>query len=582
MVAENDEIAIKIKADGAAETAKELDALTASLEKQRKTQEMIAKTAEQIKRNNVIDAIKKEAAEVNNLSAALQRNLAATQQSAAAIGNQTSGLEGLRAKLGPTVALLGTLGTAFSQLMPQASGTIGAIQKVAASMSQVMAFAGSGGSVAGPWGAVAGGIVGLISGIATAMGQAKTEADALAKATAENAKALGDYVEQITRLRGAMSAKISGTQNETDLRTRLLKGQGTEQEYKAEIATQNARLDNPYYSKAYTLTDLRKRAQIGTEADAIRDYVTQLAGQMSEVKGQGYAATSNAADKRTQELVLAGSDVKEGKTPQQAWAEYVNKVKNTKGADNSFAMEQLGGDPNEMSEFSAGVLRDQAPSDKAAAKRVDDAKRWKEMEIRINNETIEAINADREDAAAKDLARMNKRKDDLEKISQQEAAAQMAAVQMVTGASLKGISEVLKGKKLESGAILESLGDQFVAAGTGLIFTGLGLSANPFMPGSGAGMVSIGAAEVGFGLTLGAAGARMPGGSNSGGGGAGSAATGAGTVGAANDPYRNTFTPPGGGGPTIINLNFPTLLTPSAVDGARIEMAMAQARRVYG
>lgn len=41
----------------------------------------------------------------------------------------------------------------------------------------------------------------------------------------------------------------------------------------------------------------------------------------------------------------------------------------------------------------------------------------------------------------------------------------------------KAIAELLAGKELEAGAIIEGLGDEFVAAGEGLVFTDLGMTA---------------------------------------------------------------------------------------------------------
>jgi hypothetical protein len=93
---------------------------------------------------------------------------------------------------------------------------------------------------------------------------------------------------------------------------------------------------------------------------------------------------------------------------------------------------------------------------------------------------------------------------------------------------------------------------------------------------SGGAMVALGAAEMAVGLGLGAAGSAMQPPTASAGGTAGSTGD--------SSPIRSNASSNGdsGRGPTVIYIDMPTVVSPSAEDGMRIRQAIDAASRVYG
>lgn len=145
-------------------------------------------------------------------------------------------------------------------------------------------------------------------------------------------------------------------------------------------------------------------------------------------------------------------------------------------------------------------------------------------------------------------------------------AAQLAA---------KQLSEAVKGHKINGALILESLGDAMVAEGVRVMFQGAAMSLmGNFV--SGAGLLALGAAEMGVGLGLGAAGsAAQPPSATSGNG----AST---TPASPIHDTQQTSNSDSQRGPTIIYLNMPTVVSPSPEDGLRVQQAIDAASRVYG
>jgi len=155
---------------------------------------------------------------------------------------------------------------------------------------------------------------------------------------------------------------------------------------------------------------------------------------------------------------------------------------------------------------------------------------------------------------------------------QKELAFQSFAIVANVGA--KSLQDVVKGKKLEAGAIIESIGDSLFADGTANVLKAAALAWIPGYGWAAAGpLAAAGAAEIATGLAMGAAGARMTGGSQAGGKGGGAATPAAGTeLGRQSDQYSNI--PTTSGAPVVINIS---TLNPSREAGVAIYDSMRAA-----
>lgn len=560
----DDQIKIRIAAEGATQAAGEVDKLQKSLERQQKTQAMIAATTQQIQKQNMTASLKAEAAEVNNVAMALQRNQQAVQATAQAVNQFGVNTQQLRAKLSPAASLIGSLTSQLTVLAPEATGAARALQ--------VFGMAGSNflGVLGGGPGIVLGGAVAAIGALATYMASAKKEADDLAKATEANAKAMGTYLDQLTKLRGEVSAARSQIKSEGDLQNRLRSGQGTSEEYGTEIDLLQRRLSNQYYSDA-TLKGLLsarnrdewdRRQQMRARLERQRDQFTRFQSAAGE---QEAAARQIEFDRRTLELELEANPIEEkkgdGKNPYgPGWGPVSEQMENLRKLYNDNA--------NKIAEDDLRIAQEkrQAEADAFLAQMDEKARLTQEARER---------EAELEELAREQDAQSHARH--MQQLAAQRKMYQDTAVQssqIVAGAAIKSFQLMAKGQKAEVGAILEGIGDQIVAMGTGYIFKGIAESIllNP----QGPALIGVGTAAVGFGIGLGAAGARAPGGSSAGGAPANSNQFGA-------NPYSNPQSPVNENkGPTIININMPTVVSPSPEDGERVRRAIAEAERVYG
>lgn len=137
--------------------------------------------------------------------------------------------------------------------------------------------------------------------------------------------------------------------------------------------------------------------------------------------------------------------------------------------------------------------------------------------------------------------------------------------------AIRAANEAAKGHAMGKKAAVQAIGDALVARGTAAIAEGGIWSSVPFMWGSGTPMIAMGLAAIGTGMAMGAASRAIP----SGGGKAQSTGT----------PQLAPATPValdrtgGNAGPTVINVNVPTVLSASGEDGARVANALEQAKR---
>ena len=560
----DDAIKVKVSADGATTAASQVDKLTAALEKQRKSQELISKTSAEIKRQNVVDDLKRQAAEVNNLSAVFQRHNAAVANvngATAAFGNNT---QQLRARLGPAAALVGNLSSSFSVLIPEVGGASAAIKGAGMAAGQLLGVLGGGPGI------IIGGLVAGVAALGAYMASSKKEADELAKSTEANAKAMGSYLDQLQKLRSEVTAARQQQKGEGDLQKRLDSGLGSSDEYSDEIATMQKRLQNQYYSDA----SIAKLYQAGDRDELVK-------------RQQGRKYLQSRLDKYTR--FQSGADEQAGYADQIA-ADKKSAALDFEVAGTPEAGKAGKGDP--------GYLESQQQLEKLSEMQRDYAKNEADrvrLDAEVNKKT--QIDSFLDEYAQKDKimrdnwAREDQNKAQREQIEQVQHANHMRELaadrklyqdpfiqgtQIMAGAAIKSFQIMAKGQKAQLGMILEGIGDQAVAMGTMTIFDGIAKSIA--LDPRGPPLIGIGSAEVAFGLGLGAVGAHSAGGSASGGGGG---------RGAADNPFgprdTNAASPVNQNqGPTIININMPTVISPSAEDGLRMKEALDAMKRAYG
>jgi len=567
------EIKVKVGFDGATQAAAQVDKLTTSLERQRKTQQMISATTAQIQKQNVVDALKKEAEAVNGVTAALQKNQQAARQAAQAVESVGVNSQALRQRLSPAAALVGNLSNQFSVLMPGASGATKALQVFGMAGSQMLGVLGGGPGV------LIGGLVAGIGALATYMASAKTEADERVKSTEANAKAMGTYLDRIDALRSKVSAAYDQKKNNQDIRSRILSGEEQNPDSIAkELETQRARLKDPYYTGAEkearalslrtgdpsmgdALLDTRKG-----EARAILNDIAEIKKRLKDAQGNLELIKQQKSNK----LDVEGDIVAAGGLPESP--------KDTSEKDTADFAKSMALRESRQEQYEDMV---KASEDRIAEytrqqhqNTVNDAMLKVKDQVTANNAAIdEGLKIELDARAAKDT----QIKQSQDKLAKEHSVYQDLAIQgsqIVAGSAIKSFQAMAKGQKAQIGMVLEGVGDQAVAMGTMTIFDGLAKSI--MFDARGPALLGIGAAEVAFGIGLGAAGSRAPGGSSAGG-----APASANPLGA--NPYSNPTSPVNQDkGPTIININMPTVVSPSPEDGRRIQEALDAKMRVYG
>ena len=246
--------------------------------------------------------------------------------------------------------------------------------------------------------------------------------------------------------------------------------------------------------------------------------------------------------------------------------------------------------PNDDPSKMLAALDAEAKSRVDAQKQLEDASKEARKQHLDEMKALDKDYADFESSIAEQRVETERlRASEQEAIKEAEAQQDAARRQMMisiagaTANALTGeLAKMAKGHKANAGAMIESIGDFMVADGTRAMLQGAVMSANPLTPGIGGGLIAAGAVELAAGLALGAVGARS-GGSNSrpsGSGGAGSG-QGASAQGRATSPYASSGNALQGGSQTVI-VNMPTVVSPSAEDGRRVQQATEKANRVYG
>ena len=577
-MAEEDKIKIAVTAEGTAEAAEQLGMVTGALEKQKKTQDGINSTSADIGRKNRIEAIRAEAAQVNNLGAALRAAQQAAVPANDVLGRTAFQFGNVRSSAGAASALVGNLGRSFVTITPQAGAMVGGLQSAGMAMSQILGLVGGGPGI------ILGGIVAAVGLMATMFAKSAEEADKLAESTKKNGEELKAYLKTISDLKATIGERFSGQAGDAKYEKDFSSGKLSSSQYEIEqqaakelyeqrhdiqkklsLAVSESRGDD-----VIKLLTLKRRAwDAPARGEAARGFQTQAqareadaAANAAALKGMSGAQEIADADKDVNEAAktAAAKAAAEGAERMKAYQATQDKIAELMKASRSKEVAIEGMQIQNELQAKLQAIKDISEAQDAAA--AEDARR------------NHIAQAEKDRIAEQNLRNMQERNK-----AYTDAATNMASIGAST--SIKMFSELAKGHKLAIGAVLEGIGDQMVAEGTRVLFQAAAFAFIPGLQVSASGLAGVGAAEIVAGIAMGAAGARSEGGSSYSGG---AAASGGGAK-ATNyaDPFGQTARyGNAAGGPTTINVNFPTVLSPSAVDGARIQAAVRQANRVYG
>lgn len=580
-----EKIEIQVTAEGTTEAAKELDGLTASLERQKKTQDMINATSADLQRRVRIDAIKAEAKEANTLGLALTNVQAAGVPANDVLQKVGFQFGNIRAASGAASALVGNLGRSFTTMVPAASTLVSGMQSAGMAMSQFLGLVGGGPGI------VLGGVVAAVGFMATAFAKSSEEAERLAEQTKKNAEELKEYLKTIADLRGTIGSRFSAYAEKQKYEKDFGSGNLTSQQYA--IERQYAK---ELYARKGELEGKRDAA-FKSGDKATLDQMVALLVEVENAPARGERARGFESAAREREATLAtiekakeladanAEEVAERKKAAEA-AEKVLKEQQSKEDEARKAFASRGTSEGNAFLMGQGVdLAEKYAQESAAAIAAFEKKNTAEVEsYNRRAKLMQQIEEDRQKHASDlEKARKAEEKAALEASDAAYRDSAMNIAQIGASSTLKMFSELTKGHEVAIGAVLEGIGDQMVAEGTRVLFQAAAMAFFPPTAPFAAGLAGVGAAEIAAGLALGAVGARGNGGSSyQGAGGGASSSPESQRINYA-DPFGNTARYGSTAtGPMIVNVNFPTVLSPSAVDGARIRQATRKAMQVYG
>lgn len=620
----------KVSYEGQAEAAAGMLKVAEALERQKSATKAMDDAVAQSGYLARLASYRAEAAALNaeqdKQAATITKMSAAATENARQVGLQGQAVKETAMRF---AELGGNVSRAFSNLSPAVAQFQGVLDPMLRTLGGTLNVLGGGGGL----GIAAGGLVALVSGLGAAFGLAAKQADELAKQTRENAKALGNYQTQISALRGEVTQRISTDVGERERQQRLEGGKGTGDEYAVTVSELQALIkQKDEVTKA--LAQAYKEGDINTVRNlaSIRDAINQAPARIASYSRMGAAARSNAVDERAaaqanrqDQLEFAGALMDAGGMPakpeaaksandeasamqgriatNQAAIEAIRKM------EDDYRQERIA---EEEAARKDAFQRELAQSQDHIKQLLDKARELEanktalletnllEQRVLLEQqigETVTGLHArDAEEMlAAEELKRQAMSEtheqfmalqDEQYQIIQQNLQAERATraqvnqSMMALGTTLaqmtaKQLSEAVKGHKIQAAMIVEGLGDAMVAEGVRVMFQG----ATMMLLGnyaSGGGLLAVGAAELAAGLALGAAGSAMQPPAPSGAGDANNA------PGAS--PVRDTQSSNGQveRGPTIIYIDIPTVISPSAEDGMRIRQAVDAASRVYG
>lgn len=588
-MAEENKIEITIVAEGAEEAAKALEGVNEALEKQVETQGELGKVTEESRKSgDGTEELKRAAEGAKKAAEAFGEYKEAAHKASKALSETGDAGAAFRSKLGPATALIGNLSNSFSVLVPQSAGATKSMQVAGQAASQMLGVIGG-----GPGQLVIGTLIAGVAALASYFSTAKKEADGLAGAVDKNSEAAKGYLDTLNKLRGEVREKNQKQKEEDTRAQKLRKGTLSDNDYDEDLGAAQAmikrRADDMREQAESSGLNARQREIAVKRMIAVDPEIVKLKRKVDEIRagmqlkkadtidpesGLPYDE-KNAKDKKESDLALikANATGKKSRTFDYGQANEI-KVKKPDTQSVAFMMAQL--DAIERENKDKQLKRDQDAEighrESELHARRDQLERESELKRQFAEADAEGVARIEQDARDRRDAAEQKSFEKMQSNHQmlQDVATQSANI--MAGTAIKSFQLMAKGQKQEVGAILEGIGDQIVAMGTGYVFKGIAESI--LLNAQGPALIGVGSAAVAFGIGLGAAGAHAPGGS-----------TASHTPASAN-PYSprdyQSPSPLGKQGPTIVNINFPTVLSPSAIDGARIQSAWRQAQRVYG
>jgi len=559
-VAETEKVEFEVKTTGVAKAAEEFDKLAKSQERVKATTDALnaakAKSAELMRVNEYMA----EAQALNASGAAAQ---ATAQQfsvlsSAKAAANDNMGK--LRGQVAATAGIIGQLGGAFTALVPAAGGFQTVLQRSLLSMGGFLGVLGGGPGV------LLGGAVAAVAGLATVMSNASKEADALAKETEKNAKAMGSYLDQIQKVRAETGGKLKQQSAENQYQQDYKSGKLGVDDYNTAIEVTRASLEKLGGAQAI------KAAYDANEADEMHrliDLNEKLNKKMAEALGlraqaieQAAAAETGAATGKEfeYELDIAGGTPAEKKKagkgtswdPAKAEAENQERIDKLQALESEYEVKKI------AREFEAiDRRREQGEIE------LEEYKARKEEELRFTQE-----GRDEEQAG------FEKQMADMAAKRQQTNAAMLQGASIFAKSTVSVLQSAIKGHKMNAAAMVESIGDQLAASGTAHLLQAAAMAFIPGLQGNAGGLAAVGAIELAVGLGMGGVGAAA------GGGGSGAGAGGGGSSGST--PVRSGGSEQAEATPTVVYVNFTSLTGPTPEQGRQVAQALEASYRVYG
>jgi hypothetical protein len=577
-MATEDKIEIQVSIEGAAETKKELDGITASLEKQQRTQKMIAETSADIQRKNRIDAIKAEAKEVNNVSVAFRTLQASAAPANDVVQKATFQFGQFRAATAASAALVGNLGRSFTQIMPAAGSFVASIQSGGMAMSQFLGILGGGAGLA------VGGVVAAVSLLATYFAKSADEAERLAEETKKNKEELKDYIDMINGQRAKITERIQAKKDEADYETKFGLGDLSSLQYAAErqkakaLYAEKGNIEKRLraaYSQGSGDVELLSRMLAEAERAPRRGEEARVFEQVARQREQGQIENAAAL-----KAIALDDEARQAEEARRAELDAERK----KGLFPGQSQDKIQGD--------IAKIREQEKASRAREAALEAQQQQNELQFALDN-AEKKYKAEKElrDKAFKDQKQRHKEELAMEAVHMKalqernkaytDAATNAAQIGATT--TIKMFSDLAKGHEVAIGAVLEGIGDQMVAEGTRVLFQAAAMAFFPPTAPFAGGLAAVGAGEIAAGIALGAGGARAAGGSN--------AQPGGGGLHGGKNPFDTNYADPFGNtatygeqsrGPTVININMPTVTSPTAEDGRRIQIATRKANNVYG
>jgi hypothetical protein len=582
-----------------------------------------------------------EAAELNaaqdKTASTLKKIATAAADGAASLDTNTTKL---RSQIGAGAGALSQLGQAFAQVVPEVAGFQTAIDTGLRSLGGMLGVIGGGPGI------LLGGLVAGLGVLGAVMSSTKKDAAELAKGTDDAANSFVDYIAKINqeKQRAASFAGVVGkdqtakqkdygllppieevdteieaiqrslkanqdeiqrmsndtkasfaelqknaiavipainSQNEA-LRERL----GILKEHKEELIEEfNLQQQNIKSQKEFndTIADygtkgknVKEQKFDFNEPEPFVDNTNKYAARRDLYRQRSIEALEGATKIRDMQLAFAEKEVESAKAADklkaaneiQSAQESIEAIKQKYEAlrDNQKGLVKIDLDSQaaEMQQEIGDAM------DAVHARDAEQVAKVEEMRRSAWQESHDLFLSLESDKASQVQLNIQKEKSDRAQVTQSLMALGTTAAQLTA----KQLEEAVKGHKVQAAMILEGIGDAMVAEGVRVMFQG-GAALLMGNYASGGGLLALGAAEIGVGLGLGAAGAAAT---------PPSATGDAGKTTSNSSPIRDNQQTSNDSqrGPTVIYIDMPTVVSPTAEDGMRVRQAMDRASLVYG